>query len=132
MDTPRGEALVPIGGRPPSLITLPGGCSFHPRCPYVRDSHRRTEPLLNPIEGDSGHQVACLLDSGTRKKIWAELAAGRDPSEARKQTLGDAPPAETVTAAEGNDNLADLMPSGGTATETAVASPDATTEGDAR
>ncbi|HEV7527985.1 MAG TPA: ABC transporter ATP-binding protein, partial [Solirubrobacteraceae bacterium] len=34
LDLPRGEELVPISGRPPSLITLPGGCSFHPRCPY--------------------------------------------------------------------------------------------------
>ena len=30
MDAPRGEELVPIPGRPPSLIHLPGGCSFHP------------------------------------------------------------------------------------------------------
>src|SRR3954454_12838120 len=30
LDLPRGEELVPISGRPPSLITLPGGCSFHP------------------------------------------------------------------------------------------------------
>ena len=39
MDTPRDEELVPIPGRPPSLINLPGGCSFHPRCPYVREAH---------------------------------------------------------------------------------------------
>ena len=48
MDAPRGEELVPIPGRPPSLINLPSGCSFHPRCPYVRDAHRRVEPTLEP------------------------------------------------------------------------------------
>src|SRR5918999_2887135 len=51
MDAPRGEELVPIPGRPPSLIHLPGGCSFHPRCPYVRDAHRRVEPGLDPGNG---------------------------------------------------------------------------------
>src|SRR3954453_7253422 len=34
MDAARDAELVPIPGRPPSLINLPGGCSFHPRCPY--------------------------------------------------------------------------------------------------
>src|SRR5919202_4315246 len=46
MDTARDEELVPIPGRPPSLIHLPGGCSFHPRCPYVREAHKRVDPVL--------------------------------------------------------------------------------------
>ena len=83
LDRPRDEPLVPIAGRPPSLITLPSGCSFHPRCPYVRERHRRVEPRLEPIPDDPGHQVACLLESETRKRIWAELRAGRDPEQAR-------------------------------------------------
>ena len=53
LDSPRGEELVPIPGRPPSLINLPGGCSFHPRCPYVRDAHKRTDPKLEPVAGSS-------------------------------------------------------------------------------
>ena len=113
LDTPRDEELVPISGRPPSLITLPGGCSFHPRCPYVRDAHRRTEPKLETVPGDDRHLVACLLESGTRKKLWAELAAGRKPSEARVQTLGDEPPPETIQAAEGDIDLAAAMPAVG-------------------
>jgi peptide/nickel transport system ATP-binding protein len=87
MDAPRGEELVPIPGRPPSLINLPGGCSFHPRCPYVRDAHRRVEPTLEPVAGDPGHEVACLLDSGTRKKLWEELQTGSKPEEARKDVI---------------------------------------------
>jgi peptide/nickel transport system ATP-binding protein len=125
LDTPRDEELVPISGRPPSLINLPGGCSFHPRCPYVRDAHRRTEPTLQPIPDDGGHVVSCLLDSGLRKKVWAELAAGRNPFEARVQTLGDAPPPETVEASEGDIDLVQAMPSLGDETE-------ATTEGESR
>jgi len=87
MDAPRGEELVPIPGRPPSLIHLPGGCSFHPRCPYVRDAHRRVEPVLDPVGGDPSHKVACLLDSATRRKLWQELQAGIRPEDARQDVI---------------------------------------------
>src|SRR3954468_24237670 len=46
LDTPRDLPLMPIPGRPPSLINLPGGCSFHPRCPYVRERHKTVDPQL--------------------------------------------------------------------------------------
>jgi peptide/nickel transport system ATP-binding protein len=92
MDAPRGEELVPIPGRPPSLINLPSGCSFHPRCPYVRDAHRRVEPTLEPVPDDPDHQVACLLDSGTRRKLWDELQQGIKPEEARKDVIEEAAP----------------------------------------
>ncbi len=72
MDAPRDEELVPIAGRPPSLITLPGGCSFHPRCPYVREAHTRVDPRLEPLATDPRHRVACLLDQGTRERLWRE------------------------------------------------------------
>src|SRR6478609_6281268 len=61
LDSPRGEELVPIPGRPPSLINKPPGCSFHPRCPYVQEDHKRIDPKLEPIPGTPNHQVACLL-----------------------------------------------------------------------
>jgi peptide/nickel transport system ATP-binding protein len=83
LDLPRGEELVPIAGRPPSLITLPGGCSFHPRCPYVREAHRHTHPELEPVPDDSEHVARCLLASDTRRRIWHELHEGKDPAEAR-------------------------------------------------
>ena len=56
MDAPRGDELVPIPGRPPSLINLPGGCSFHPRCPYVREAHKRIEPGARPGRRRPGAQ----------------------------------------------------------------------------
>jgi peptide/nickel transport system ATP-binding protein len=87
MDTPRGEELVPIAGRPPSLIHLPGGCSFHPRCPYVRDAHRRVDPQLEPVAGTSNHRVACLLDTGMRKRLWSELRSGAKPAAAREDVM---------------------------------------------
>ena len=96
----REERLVPISGRPPSLITLPGGCSFHPRCPYVREAHTRVDPKLEPVEPGSAHRVACLLDHAARRKLWEDLQAGKVPEEAREAVLHDAPPPELEETAE--------------------------------
>src|SRR5215218_2272655 len=87
MDTAREDALIPIPGRPPSLINLPGGCSFHPRCPYVREAHKRVDPVLDPVDGDPTHKVACLLDSGSRKRLWGELQSGVSPKAARQDVI---------------------------------------------
>jgi peptide/nickel transport system ATP-binding protein len=87
LDRPRDEPLVPISGRPPSLISLPTGCNFHPRCPYVRPRHREIDPGLDPLPEDPSHKVACLLDGETRKRLWRELAAGKQPEEARAEIV---------------------------------------------
>jgi peptide/nickel transport system ATP-binding protein len=83
LDRSRDEDLIPIPGLPPSLISRPPGCSFHPRCPYVRERHRRVDPKLEPLPDDPEHLVACLLPSETRKQIWKELEAGMRPETAR-------------------------------------------------
>jgi peptide/nickel transport system ATP-binding protein len=83
LDSPRDEELVPIDGRPPSLITRPSGCAFHPRCPYVRDAHTRVDPKLEPVAGRADHDVACLLAPQTRAELWQRLAAGEAPDRAR-------------------------------------------------
>ncbi len=84
LDAPRDEELVPIAGRPPSLINRPSGCFFHPRCPYVRERHRREDPALRPVPDQSAHQVACLLEPSIRTQIWQGLQAGRDPASLRQ------------------------------------------------
>src|ERR671930_446732 len=90
LDSPRGEELVPIPGRPPSLILKPPGCAFHPRCPYVREAHKRIDPQLAPAAeyGNGGghkHEVACLLPGQTRRALWAALRAGQVPDQAPHQ-----------------------------------------------
>jgi peptide/nickel transport system ATP-binding protein len=84
LDVPRDEELVPISGRPPSLINRPSGCHFHPRCPYVREAHKKTDPTLQSVPGQAGHEVACLLDSAVRTSIWRGLQAGQDPASLRQ------------------------------------------------
>jgi peptide/nickel transport system ATP-binding protein len=55
------ERLRPIQGQPPSLINLPPGCPFHPRCPYVMDRCRTDVPGLAPVGGEAAHLSACWL-----------------------------------------------------------------------
>jgi peptide/nickel transport system ATP-binding protein len=64
--------LVPIAGRPPSLIDRPTGCHFHPRCPHALPDHARVDPSLQPIPGEPGHAAACLLDPALRARLWSE------------------------------------------------------------
>ena len=82
---PREEELIPIPGRPPSLIHRPSGCAFHPRCPYVREEHKKIDPHLEPVPEDGGHSVACLLAPNTRRELWAKLSAGEEPEQARAE-----------------------------------------------
>jgi peptide/nickel transport system ATP-binding protein len=101
----RDQELVPISGRPPSLINRPSGCFFHPRCPYVREAHRRIDPKLVPVDGEDGHEVACLLEPGVRARIWRGLREGRTPAELRRllepvATGQTAAPARGATDAE--------------------------------
>jgi peptide/nickel transport system ATP-binding protein len=83
LDTPREEDLVPISGRPPSLIQRPSGCHFHPRCPYAQPSHSRVDPKLERVPGEDNHWTACLLAPETRRKVWSELGSGHTPAQAR-------------------------------------------------
>jgi peptide/nickel transport system ATP-binding protein len=82
LESSREDELVPIPGRPPSLINRPSGCHFHPRCLYSAPDHERVDPRLEQVPEHPEHFVACLLDADTRRRIWAELAAGRTPAAA--------------------------------------------------
>jgi oligopeptide transport system ATP-binding protein len=50
-------ALCPIKGQPPSLINVPSGCAFHPRCPYATSKCRSEVPALRDM--GSEHLSAC-------------------------------------------------------------------------
>jgi peptide/nickel transport system ATP-binding protein len=65
--TAQEERLHPIKGLPPSLITLPTGCPFNPRCPYVFDRCRVETPQLLPVDGH--HAAACHLSIDDRHRI---------------------------------------------------------------
>jgi len=71
LDRPVSERLMPIVGSPPSLINVPSGCAFHPRCPYVGHTEglsSSTVPELAPTEG--GHLVRCHMGRDERRTLW--------------------------------------------------------------
>ena len=76
LDESEKEPLHPIQGMPPSLINVPSGCSFHPRCPYVMDVCKTDVPALQPVDGH--HASACHLSLADKERIRAEeVLAGR-------------------------------------------------------
>jgi peptide/nickel transport system ATP-binding protein len=62
LDQSKQERLTPIKGSPPSLLNLPPGCPFTPRCPMAQDICDREEPDLLAVDG-SGHAAACHFRS---------------------------------------------------------------------
>jgi peptide/nickel transport system ATP-binding protein len=49
--------LASIPGGPPSLLALPSGCPFRPRCGYAEADCAAAEPGLTPV--GAGHTAAC-------------------------------------------------------------------------
>jgi peptide/nickel transport system ATP-binding protein len=75
MNRARLERLMPIPGTPPSLINVPSGCPFHPRCAYAAQTDGRSVNEVPPLRAvGPGHEVACHLSTDEQRRIWAELA----------------------------------------------------------
>ncbi len=56
------QSLSVIPGNVPDLSNPPGGCKFHPRCPFRLDMCDQASPSLFPISPD--HLVSCYLYGG--------------------------------------------------------------------
>jgi len=69
------ERLSPIRGLPPSLIFVPPGCAFHPRCPHVFDRCRTEVPDLLPADGH--HASRCHLSLADKERIFQEEVMAR-------------------------------------------------------
>jgi oligopeptide transport system ATP-binding protein len=59
LDRERKARLNPISGQPPSLIRVPPGCPFHPRCVFARSRCVDEYPDLLPRTGQAEHSAAC-------------------------------------------------------------------------
>ncbi len=78
LERPREEPLVPIEGRPPSLIHPPSGCHFHPRCPYAQPDHARIDPASCEPRARGARPTSVACSSGaTPEAAQAELVARR-------------------------------------------------------
>jgi oligopeptide transport system ATP-binding protein len=63
----KGGKLETIPGSPPSLMHIPSGCSFHPRCPYARQRCTHDVPPLYEVSATRGS--AC--------HYWQEVISGQ-------------------------------------------------------
>ena len=78
------ERLRPIHGQPPSLISLPPGCPFAPRCDYVMDRCRTETPPLASVGNDATHLSACWLphDVAARNELRRKVTGEPLPAQA--------------------------------------------------
>jgi oligopeptide/dipeptide ABC transporter ATP-binding protein len=74
LDRPKPGRLPTIRGLPPSLIDLPAGCAFAPRCDYVFNACRQRPDLA--ARSESGHLDRCFLDPEARAAL--RMAASED------------------------------------------------------
>ncbi|MEO9181609.1 MAG: ABC transporter ATP-binding protein [Acidimicrobiales bacterium] len=73
--------LTGIPGSPPDLTHLPGGCSFHPRCPYVMPRCKTETPPLKDIAGTE-RSVACWLQvDDSDVAVPVELSRAHQPAK---------------------------------------------------
>jgi oligopeptide/dipeptide ABC transporter ATP-binding protein len=115
LDAPTRERLTPILGSPPSLVNMPPGCPFAPRCPLHIAECDAAEPPLFQV--GAGHEAACIRTEQVERAhghaaevfsetatdavlageaIPADLALGEGGGET---TAGDTPPPDQTEPA---------------------------------
>jgi oligopeptide/dipeptide ABC transporter ATP-binding protein len=81
LDRPRPERLHTIKGAPPSLINMPEGCKFRPRCPHAFDKCLQEPGLENRVE-TPGHLDRCWLDVDVKRSVRDETISGNQSEAA--------------------------------------------------
>jgi peptide/nickel transport system ATP-binding protein len=81
LDRPKPDRLHSITGAPPSLIQLPQGCKFRPRCPQAFDKCLQEPGLENRVEMP-GHLDRCWLDVETKRSLRDATIRGDQPEAA--------------------------------------------------
>ncbi len=77
LDRPKPERLHSIKGSPPSLIRLPDGCKFRPRCPYAFERCLEPPRLENRVE-DPGHLDRCWLPVEEKRSLRERTLTGEE------------------------------------------------------
>jgi oligopeptide/dipeptide ABC transporter ATP-binding protein len=75
LDRPKPEKLHSIEGQPPSLINLPQGCKFRPRCPHAFDKCFEEPELENRVD-ERGHLDRCWLSVDDKRKLRERTVVG--------------------------------------------------------
>jgi peptide/nickel transport system ATP-binding protein len=98
LDETGRERLTPIVGSPPSLVNLPPGCPFTPRCPLAQDICEQEEPDLFVTDNPT-HVAACHFHDRLVGLSSADLF-GTTSIDTEGLTVADLDPAIVGPAAE--------------------------------
>ena len=93
LDLGRAEQLTPIQGSPPSLINLPVGCPFTPRCPMSRDICEQEEPQLRSTTAID-HLAACHFSGELVDADASDVFEATATDTALPEEFGAAVPAQ--------------------------------------
>ncbi|PKQ32388.1 MAG: peptide ABC transporter ATP-binding protein [Actinobacteria bacterium HGW-Actinobacteria-2] len=78
LDRVKSERLIPVAGNPPSLINLPPGCAFHPRCTFQEFAYQDCAAVVPELaESYPGHLSRCHIAAAKRGEIFTEQIAPR-------------------------------------------------------
>jgi peptide/nickel transport system ATP-binding protein len=69
LDKEKPEKLASIAGAPPSLINLPQGCKFRPRCPHAFSKCTEHPPLENRVGDSPPHLDRCWLTVEEKRSL---------------------------------------------------------------
>ncbi len=79
LDRPKPERLHSIAGAPPSLINLPQGCKFRPRCPHAFEKCTEEPPLENRVGDSPPHLDRCWLTVEEKRDLRGlTISGGRE------------------------------------------------------
>jgi peptide/nickel transport system ATP-binding protein len=125
LDAPTRERLTPILGSPPSLVNMPPGCPFAPRCPLHVEACDEAEPPLFQV--GHGHSAACIRTEEVARahghaaavfsetasdtvlageSLPADLALGEGAGDA---AVGDNPPPDQTEPASGAPDTGSII-----------------------
>jgi oligopeptide/dipeptide ABC transporter ATP-binding protein len=76
LDRPKPEKLHSIAGAPPSLINLPKGCKFRPRCPHAFEKCTEQPDLENRVGDTPPHLDRCWLTVEQKRDLRDLTIAG--------------------------------------------------------
>jgi oligopeptide/dipeptide ABC transporter ATP-binding protein len=103
LDKREQERLTPIQGGPPSLVNLPPGCPFTPRCPLAQEICQTREPDLEPVDGSGFtaagmriHLSACHFKEQVARQNPADLFTATATDASLPAEFGGAPGAVEI------------------------------------
>ena len=78
LDRLKAERLTPVDGNPPSLINIPPGCAFHPRCTFREYASAPCDSVVPELlESYPKHDSRCHIPVAERAQLFAEQIAPR-------------------------------------------------------